>query len=387
MKTLRMIGLALFAALALSASVGAGSALASDTTLCKTNTNSPICLSKNQYPASTSLFAKSPEGKKFTIVTDFVNMECTSTMEGKTGAQTGNPLSVSISKWSFINCGTCLSPSLTELPSGSLRWGEGADGTLELKAGSSQPQLKVKCAPLIDCTFSLPNPTFKGGSPAQLVFPESSLSMSGENCPKSAHVKASLTVSSPEPAYVATTIPEEAHTRLCKKAESPCSEANTYPYGTMLESEASKIEILTTAFNISCSTTKLSGKTTALGAEPLPFGSIGFSSEKCGSPSVGPCTVGLTGSPTIQLAFINSTEAFMPFLLDLQLVCKPSVTIECTYRMSGPNLVVFHGGEPATFAFNGVLLELVSTNGWCPTSPGEFYGSFSVKSPKPLYAT
>jgi hypothetical protein len=392
-KTIGLIGLAVLTALVLSASVGAVAASAANTALCKTSTYSPVCGTGEAYASGSAISAKTTA--KLTLANVSLNDKCNSTLEGTIGAA-GDPLSVSISKWSFSNC-TC-ETSFVETPSASLKWSEGTDGKLTLSTGAGSPRLHVNCFGIYDCVYSFPSSvTFKGGNPAQLAIAETKLTTLedkhtyGGGCPESTLQPATFEVTSPNPAYVATVASTEAHTRLCKVVGSSCAASNTYPLGTKIEAEASNFKVSRYNDTFVCKKATIGGVTQAIGAEPLPLGSVDFSGSECSSNVFGSsCTMThnnpSTGATLERGGVLEATWQFAT-AFHFTLTCKSlggTVTNECEYGnvLNGQ----IHNGEPAMITFEGVELSLVREGGsWPCTSPALLSGTFTVASPNPLY--
>src|ERR1044072_765057 len=392
MKIARIIGLAAIAAMALMASAGVGTALAIDTTLCKTSTDSPYCKEGDSYPAGTTLQAATPG--KFKIVNEVINVRCKSTLEGKTSAKAGTPLALGISAWTLSECTFGCKVSFVTLPtSGSLSWSNGTEGTLALRVGASQPQLNVNCFGIMNCTWNFPDMTFKGGNPGQLVVPETKLVLvkGDENCPKEAKFESStstFTVNSPNPAYVGQVIAEEAETRFCKAQEKTCSGANTYPFGTAFNAEAPALKIENPIWNVNCGKTTMSAKTGAVGANPLPLGPIVFSTTKCtGAWGVSGCSLTATNSPTgwVEAEGLGSFFGKFWFELYVDLQCAPGVHFLYYF----PPLTTLTGGDakvPPAFGYLYNELSLVKNYEGC-TGQDKLSASFTVTTPQPLFVT
>jgi hypothetical protein len=183
------------------------------TILCKSNPTSSVCPLAERYAAETALKASSAEILK--IATSIVTVKCAAPgLEGKTAAQSGYPLATTISALSFSNCGTnglmnncTLTPE--NLPtSASLLWAGGENGTLGLGGVGAKPGWYVKCGEILDCKLRVQSTaTLKGGNPAQLALPETTLSTEGGLlCPAKATLNPiTYTVNAPKPVYVKRT--------------------------------------------------------------------------------------------------------------------------------------------------------------------------------------
>lgn len=109
MKQLKILGLAVVAAAALTAFFGTASASATVTTLCKveqTMAGLPICEAKNQYPVGTQIHAQLEEKTKLVIETPLGKPECEeSTLAVTTEQQTAIPLGATVNVFTFAKCG------------------------------------------------------------------------------------------------------------------------------------------------------------------------------------------------------------------------------------------------------------------------------------------
>jgi hypothetical protein len=396
-RTARLIGLAAVAALALMASVGVGAAFAAKTTLCKTNTISPYCEASNRYPAETA-FEASSSSLSIEVTTPKLKITCSSSaITGKTNAESGEPLGVNVSAWSISGCkpggANGCTVSVTSLPyNGSLAWSSGQNGTLTMgSGGKAEPRLFVNCGEILSCEYKIPTATVVGGSSGQVTLAETKLTaVGGSNCVGEATLKpATYAVSLPKPVYVAKPPLEEAHTRLCKAAESPCSGANTYPFGTTIEAESTNLVIKTTSpnFTYSCAKATMSAKTLAVGAAKLPLGPPEFTLTECVSTNFGKCS-SVTSTP-YEGGFISSEGfGYMQLPAAWKFTCG-TPAFECVLSLKEGVYPAFYGSgildkERAAFEFTEKELK--------PESPicalvNKLSATFFVNSPKPLFAT
>lgn len=158
MKYVKMLGLAMVAAIAAMALVGAGSASA--TTLCKVNTNP--CPEASRYTTPITVLALSTEA----VLSGSLNVTChshvTVLVENNDGAN--KPLLGKITLLDWTGCsGGCSSATTTQLPSGSLTALGSGNGTLT--AGKTVVELKG-CLGFATCvaTATEPKLEFNGGS-------------------------------------------------------------------------------------------------------------------------------------------------------------------------------------------------------------------------------
>ncbi|HET9592709.1 MAG TPA: hypothetical protein VFP17_07325 [Solirubrobacterales bacterium] len=108
MNTLKKLALAAVAVVALMATVGAGSASATFTSLCRAPTTPgglPICEGAHLSPAGTTIHAHLEAGTRLVIPTPNGVVECAgSTIDGNTEQQTAKPLGVFINVLNFGGC-------------------------------------------------------------------------------------------------------------------------------------------------------------------------------------------------------------------------------------------------------------------------------------------
>jgi len=108
MKQLKILGLAMVAATALMALVGAGTAMATPTSLCKAPTTPnglPICEGIHLYPPGTNIHANLEAGTKLAIATPGGVVECRmATLNAFTEQQTAMPLGANVNALTFNEC-------------------------------------------------------------------------------------------------------------------------------------------------------------------------------------------------------------------------------------------------------------------------------------------
>jgi len=205
MKHIKMMGLAIVAALALTAIAGAATASAS-AVLCSTNTD-PCTGTK--YGSGTKISAQLKSGTHATLTTSTTNVTCTkSTVAGSTNTAEGHG---EISTFSFSGCTTSsgtactvkavnLNYTATANPSG------GGNGTLTVSPGpkGGNPGASVECGALINCTFTVSSITLgvTGGNPATIVANNEPLERTGGFCPSTANWHATYEVTSPKPLFL-----------------------------------------------------------------------------------------------------------------------------------------------------------------------------------------
>jgi hypothetical protein len=402
-KIARTIAFVAIATSALIASLGAGSALGAETTLCKTATVSPYCEVGDRYAANTA-FEASSSNATISEGAGGLGFECSeSSLKGQEGAQSGEPLSLTLT-WVLNGCinydgngeeiGKCAATS-KDNPA-TLSWTSSSNGTLTIKP-SAFYAFVFNCGSYT-CNYRYnvnPELTFEGGHKAKVVATTNgaelaSLGGTGEwtNCPAQAPLSATYTVNAPDPAYVA--IAGVPHTRLCKEAQSPCEPKNTYPAGTTIEAEAPKLVIDGSDFTMTCGKTTMSAKTLALGAKPLPLGEVGFTTSNC--TGLGSCQVTSTSSGSSGGASLSSEGIYTGSLVfggsspASWAVSCPAGFYSCVLKFSGIG-ASFFGGNPATFSFNKAIMETETPKGGVCQEINSLSASFTVISPKPLFAT
>jgi hypothetical protein len=217
MKQLKIIGLAVVAAMALTAFVGAGTASAA-TQICKVNTETPACSEANQYPSGTALKAglKAGTSAKLTTAGALINptITCTvSSVAGKTTANSGTPLPGEVTAMSFSGCtnsfnGKKCTPKTLNLPypASVTTAASGIMGNGEMNVEDpSGAGVEMACEELPTCTYTTTAITLDviGGTPAEVIANEEKLNkLSGISCPTEAKWTATYTVSEPSTLFV-----------------------------------------------------------------------------------------------------------------------------------------------------------------------------------------
>jgi len=390
MKIARIVGLVAAAAMALTASLGAGSAFGAETTLCKTNTESPACKSADRYAAGTAIKAEVTE--TLFVENPIAKVQCgESQLEAKTSAGAGAPLPVELSAWTLGKCGTtaaqnnCTVTAQEAGKAGALLWGSGANGTLSASA-SWHIQCTIAGFNKIDCTFGYnSSATLNGGNPAQLAVAKTTLSRTGSICPTTASLKAvNYSVSSPNPAYVAKV--EEYGTQLCKVNQSPCAALNSYPEGTMLEATSENFTIETTPATFTCKTASATVKTTAGMGNPLPVELTSFVLGSCKASGVGSCSVKTSLLPPGLQPVIAWESGVNGQLNNLaaswEFTCGSGPFYIWTFEAPAMSTTL-KGGSPATFGFEKA--PWVYCKGALCSGGSYLTAGFTVASPKPLY--
>jgi len=217
MKSIKMLGLAVGTALALTAFVGVSAASASATTLCKTN--AAKCAQADQYPSGTQFQASLQSKTSLTLSGAGYGLTCSgSTLSGSTSAQSGEPLLAKISALTLAGCKAAAGMNCTFSAAGlpysatfarNEEFGlEGAsEGTLAASAsGQFNPGIHYSCNSLgANCTYDFADLSLEvnGGSPATLVANEVPLVNAGLSpCAEEVTLSATYNVSTPSPLFV-----------------------------------------------------------------------------------------------------------------------------------------------------------------------------------------
>lgn len=186
-----------------------------ETVLCKASESS-LCSKANRYPAKTSISTGAVETATFELPIGETphKVSCgSSQLMGETSAESGDPLPISLSKWTMSECknevGTGCTVTTEKLSgSASLLWSTGATGELTVP-GSEGAAWKIQCAGWPSCTYSFePKLTVAGGTSPHISVSKQPMKVSGgflcEGFSAPA-LTASYPVSSPKPSYVAHT--------------------------------------------------------------------------------------------------------------------------------------------------------------------------------------
>ncbi len=202
MKHLKILGLAVVAAAALMAFVGASTASA--TVLCSTNTN-PCTGTK--YPAGTTVSASLATGTKAVLSTEFQKIECSKSAVGGKTSNAGSgteTVSGAVETLTFEEC-NC---EVSVLKKGTLEVHSVAtngNGTIT----SNGAEVTVECSTIfgkVHCIYVTENTnlgTVTGGSPAKVTASASIPRLTTNAlCAAEANWKAEYSVSAPNPLWV-----------------------------------------------------------------------------------------------------------------------------------------------------------------------------------------
>lgn len=209
MKYAKMLGLAVMAAMALSAIAGASTASATE--LC--SVNAAGCSGGTMYPAETVVSAQLKTGAVAELTSPITNVTCKkSTTSGKTtttGSATETVLG-QITALTFTECtdtaGEKCTAEAVNLPyKGEIHATGSGNGTLTVSSsGKGNPGATVVCGLVINCTFStaLASLSVTGGNPALAVANKIGLNLAGGICPTEAHWDSQYEVTAPKPLFV-----------------------------------------------------------------------------------------------------------------------------------------------------------------------------------------
>jgi len=206
MKQLKILGLMAAVAAALMATVGAGSASATVTTLCKveeTMAGLPICKPENQYPAGTMIHAELEKNTKLVIETPLGKAECEeSTIVATTEQKTEKPLGAVVNMLTFAKCGEF---TVTAILTGTLDievidlpfWTH--NGTLTF----TNTKIRVKKGAKECDYFAGHSGTLTGGEMATIDLEGTLTRFLGVECPEGNGTwKGAYTVTKPEPLWI-----------------------------------------------------------------------------------------------------------------------------------------------------------------------------------------
>jgi len=178
MKFIKVCGLAVFAAMALTAWLGVGSASAA--TMCKVN-QTP-CPEASRWPSGTKFVAESTE----VVIGGSLSVQCKVKVEFTLDATSGNPLTATANAILWISCkGGCVKVETTKLPAWRIAAAIAGGGrgiftllAMNVKLGS--------CLGFFTCTMSVAEgkQEFTGGSGGSAAFTQNNIpvTFSGFGC-------------------------------------------------------------------------------------------------------------------------------------------------------------------------------------------------------------
>jgi hypothetical protein len=216
--------------------------------------------------------------------------------------------------------------------------------------------------------------------------------LSGEKCPEASTMEdLAFTVSSPQPLNIAKPVVSEPHARLCTKAESPCSDASSYPPGTSIEATASNFKLSTPPGSLTCESAEISGETLALGGEPLPLVmSDPFSVTGCIYKGVsGNCAVSFRPQEGSSISWgggYGESEFQLKAELAFECIAGGS-TFTCTYDFENADASVEYGKNPTAFVYNEIPLHTVKGNLCFGIAENKLTARFDVTNLGVFYVT
>lgn len=376
---------------------GSSSALASETTLCTTEANSPFCEAGDRYPSGTKL-----KGNLFSsseLVTGAGTVVCenggaiwASEEEG------GEPLQGEMSYLSLISCslgGEACAVEAVGLPfSGSVELLEAPHGTLTLAKGKGgvEPGLAVSCGKALSCTYSAPSwpMLVVGGEPVYLSTGLVTLKGSGKICTETAKWSAAFEIGSLERAFVG--LKEE--TLLCGSASHIplCFFAERYPAETTIEASipptGTTWSLATGLGTVTCMESDLTFTTVQETGKPL-LGTIS-------SHTFSGCQLGLTSCTVVALALPgtaaisadeegNATFTVMPSesgIPGVKVVCGG--LLKCNFKTEAMTLQAFGSSHPVFLASS---LPLYPEGPVCPEEEAIWTAYYHGVAPGPVFFT
>ncbi|MDX6601808.1 MAG: hypothetical protein QOF13_1010 [Solirubrobacterales bacterium] len=395
MRFIKMLGVAVAAALAVMAFVVANSASAA--TLCESNANP--CPEGEVYPSNTPVEAEKTAGA--VIHTDLVNVTCaTAKMKGTTlTTALGESDGGEITSLTFANCtrpfgvacGAGGGVTAVNLPyKFAVTASGGGNGTVALASGGKGPPgLEVKCG-LIECTLTpsaapvIPL-TITGGNPASAKVSASLPGWKGTLCPKKlAELNAEYEVTTPK-LFIES---EVAPPALCSLNVAPCSAPETYPIGTAIEAELEAESKFVFVYNKAkkepvCKESTAEGETTGTG-EFLAGKFKNLEFVECGT-----CPVTTATAPyPFDIDRTGSGNGVMS-LSGISFTLECGVLEKCTYHATGVDFTLT-GGAIAKLVSPKIALTRESGLLCSETATWEGVGGveqvkYEITAPSPLF--
>ncbi|MGN6815343.1 MAG: hypothetical protein ACTHK3_04580 [Solirubrobacterales bacterium] len=412
--------MAVIAAAGLYLAVCAPASWAVSTTLCNRSADTPYCGPEYRFPAGTAFETSAANA---TIATGLGNVNCSeSTLKGTIGAQSGEPLPVSIITWSLGGCSlkstSCsVTPAATSPWPGEVAWTREEQGTLKVnKSGTGAPGWTVKCNPFISCTFAI-EPTLdikyepEGGLNAIYASEES---MSGKGvCPQSRSFSAIYKVT-PTSVWLhperAQTPPSTPALGLCRTTDFYCEASDLYGAGSTVNFESTNLSLHFAGTNpengkawgnLNCKNASVKAEPAesyGLGGSALAIAAANWSTEGCELPSQGraDCTLGIY-QPEVSINAVELWQSQAGFWssgnTQWLMRCGKNVggevertEIMCPFEHSGglgEQGIPLEGGAPGKFTFEGTsFLSLGGYGTECPSEKGGYAtGTFTVNGP------
>jgi len=385
----------------MTAWVGAGSALAVQTSLCKSGVVKPYCNSSEQYSSGTVVNAVAYD---FSVNSPGINISCSeSKLEAESTAAAGEPLPLKLKAWTLSGCKTANGTSCVVTPSGmsaytgGVAWASQDDGVMTIGNAKFETGWELECGFIVDCMFNpkaaslTVNGGQSGGVPATIVADKEPLEGAGDGiCPSPAStMSATYTVTSPSEIFVtrAEAPPSSPVTALCKAVQKWCEAPNLYPSGTSFTAKATNLafETGTAMGNITCKEASFTGKTEAAYAEPLPMSMTSFGLSGCnwGTGESNPCSVTAIGLHSGSLAKTAGTVngSWKGNGLEWQVSCGFFIT--CKMGMPSESTLEFVGGSPAAVKFANTNLTLKSCSSFSSVKLGA--KTFTISTPDPIF--
>jgi len=360
MRLTKMFGLAAVAAVAAIAFVGASSAMATETAICKVHT-SLVC-PEGQEVESIKFVAGTTILKTSIATVLCLHSKAKAVVEGELLTA---PLKVLLEELDFLDCGTNSTHTNCTVTTEQLPLLEVLKTALNLGAATVNPELPAKvhveCGELINCTYSGPvegksfhvegaNETINGMLTANELEVEK---VGGILCPKVSKWTALY-----EPGWAGTT-------QLCWAHEEPCAEKNRVGEFTVL---ATKEVLKTNIITVLCLHSKAKAEaeepaSTRVKVTELTWNECGTNSEHNN------CTVTNLSLPLLDV-LKTALNNGIAIVLGAEINVKCGKLINCTYSKTIEPLIV-EGSEASEGVGNGMLtaneLEVEKVGGlFCP---------------------
>jgi hypothetical protein len=181
---------------------------------------------------------------------------------------------------------------------------------------------------------------------------------------------------------------------LCKVRAVSCPPAERYPAETAIKAQLRPkvvAEFRTNIANISCTSSKIEGKTTAASGSPLPLQISEVSFGGCNGEGLGSCTFTTEHLPFAGSISASSTLGNGTFTLSgggsgapyFHMACGGGV--QCIFASPALSAAVV-GGNPANLTINQSLERIQNPGYTCPSTVS-LMAEWEVTTPKPLFVS
>jgi hypothetical protein len=377
-KSLRMLGLAAFAAMALM-SVGAGTASAD--TLCKANEDP--CSAANRYEVGETVKASTTELVLSGVFA--LPITCGSELTAQVTEDLGGGAGLELEVTSLTVSGC--SASCEAMEATGLPYSGEASAKTQAVTLSGGPNLKLSGCQAMkwNCGYESAESVLqlKGGAPGHLAVEGLPLGRTFGNCGAVAKLTADYEISSPSSVWLVKFAAGGADT-LCKAAETPCAAENQYAAGQTIKASAKQWTLKGppgATFSVTCESS-LEGKVTNAGssseAVEIAISAMSFAncSGSCKSGTASGLPLDAIGSgQTLVLA--EGSGGVPKVTLGKCLALQQS----CSYALSGI-VLAFEGGGPAHLLATGAPVTRLS--GACNAS-STVTADYELSSPSPAW--